>query len=211
MPTSKHIAPENKSAPASKSKSKKKHAPPPPPHDNPHKPGKKHARKSDDKAAAKHLRRAYEHLGRIEALQTITQGDSIATLVRLAQSSIDQDDSRPAADLLRAAEHLSFATFAAQAKSSISISADLEEAIRREFRKLLEHAEEHDLPQSSTLEILLRHTIDEARTAFDNTNFRQALELARAGEALASVRERDADKLDPAEPKAKAGKRALKS
>ena len=206
MPTSKHTAPGKKSTPASKSK--KKHAPPP--HEKPHKAAKKHASKSGDKAAAKHLRRAYEHLGRIEALQTVAQGDTIATLVRLAQSSIDQDDSRPAADLLRAAEHLSFASFAAQSKSSIPISPELEEAIRREFRKLLEHAAEHDLPQSSTLEVLLRHAIDEARSAFDNANYRQALELARAAEALASIRERDADRLAPAEPKVRTGKRALK-
>ena len=200
MPTIKKPALQKKSAPPAKSL--KKHASPPPhgkhPHEKPDKPGKKHAGKHDSKGAGKHLRRAFEHLGRVEALQTLTQSDSISTLVRLAQASIDHDVARPAADLLRAAEHLSFAAVAAQSKSSSSLSADLEEAVRREFRKLLEHAEDHELAIGTTLDRLLRQSVEDARKAFEDGNFRQALELARAAESLASIHEDDAEELEPA-------------
>ena len=203
MPTSKKSALAKKSAAPSK-KSLKKHAPPPHgkhPHEKagkPHeKPGKKHATRHDSKPAGKHLRRAYEHLGRVEALQTLTQSDNITTLVRLAQTGIDHDVARPAADLLRAAEHLSFAAVAAQSKSSGSLSAELEEAVRREFRKLLENAEDHELAIGTTLDRLLRQAVEDARAAFESGSFRQALELARAAEALASIHEHDAEDLDP--------------
>ncbi len=233
MPTSKKAALAKKSAPPAKSP--KKHAPPPPhskhpdekpdkPHEKREKPGKKHVGKHDSKGAGKHLRRAFEHLGRVEALQTLTQSDSITTLVRLAQASIDHDVARPAADLLRAAEHLSFAAVVAQSRSSSSLSADLEEAVRREFRKLLEHAEEHELALGTTLDRLLRQSVEDARKAFEDGSFRQALELARAAEALASIHEHDAEELDPVTPQlsksngdqpgsrsdAKPGKRASK-
>ena len=214
MPTIKKPALQKKSAPPAKSL--KKHASPPPhgkhPHEKPDKPGKKHDEKQDDKpgkkhagkhdskGAGKHLRRAFEHLGRVEALQTLTQADSITTLVRLAQASIDHDVARPAADLLRAAEHLSFAAVAAQSKSSGSLSADLEEAVRHEFRKLLEHAEDHELAIGTTLDRLLRQSVEDARKAFEDGNFRRALELARAAESLASIHEHDAEDLDPATP-----------
>ena len=220
MPTSKKSALARKSVtPAKSSKAGKKHAPPPPhekhPHEKPGKPGKKHIGKHDSKAAGKHLRRAFEHLGRVEALQTLTQSEAITTLVRLAQTSVDRTDARPAADLLRAAEHLSFAAVAAESKSSSTLSADLEEAVRREFRKLLERAEDHELAIGTTLDRLLRQSVEDARKAFEDGSFRQALELARAAEALASLHERDAEKLDPVtpapdQPTKKAGKRALK-
>ena len=201
MPLSKKIS-SVKSSKALAPKSKKHAAPPPPP--PPHeehrektgKPGKKHPKKHEGKPGGKHLRRAYEHLGRVEALQGIASVDSVSTLVGLAQASIDHGDARPAADLLRAAEHLSFAAAAASSKTSPSLSPDLEVAIRREFRKLLEAAEEHDLSKDATLGKLLRQTLDVARSSFDTGNFRQALELARAAEALASIDSHDADMLE---------------
>ena len=209
MPTSKQIAVTKPTAPEPKAK---KHVPPPP--GKPGKPGKKHPKKHekdheekhDGKSAAKHLRRAFEHLGRVEALQGLTQVKAASTLVQLAQASIDYQEARPAADLLRAAEHLSFAAIAAESKNTPALSPELEEAIRREFRKLLEHAEEHDLPKDSALGTLLRDTLDQARAAFDGKNLRQALELARAAEALSSIEKKEADKLDTP-----AKKRALKA
>jgi hypothetical protein len=210
MPTSKQTALARKST-ALTPKSKKQAPPPPPPYDEdpPAKPGKKHAKKHPkkhaDKPSGKHLRRAFEHLGRVEALQALTEIEAVATLVRLAQTSITRDDARPAADLLRAAEHLSFASAANTSASAAPVSPDLEQAIRREFRKLLEHAEEHDLAKDTSLSDLLRQTLDDARTAFDKGNFRGALELARAAEALASIKHHDADKLEDTR-----GKRAPK-
>ena len=214
MPTSKQIAVTKPTAPEPKAK---KHIPPPP--GKPGKPGKKHPKKHekdheekhDGKSAAKHLRRAFEHLGRVEALQGLAQVKAASTLVQLAQASIDHQEARPAADLLRAAEHLSFAAIAAESPATAgsttapALSPELEEAIRREFRKLLEHAEEHDLPNDSVLGTLLRNTLDQARAAFDGKDLRQALELARAAEALSSIERKDVDKLDPP-----AKKRALK-
>ena len=210
------MPPSKKSPPARNSdaiapKPKKKHAPPPPHEDESHrKPGKKHAKKHpkkhDEKPNGKHLRRAYEHLGRVEALQALTTVDSVVSLVRLAQAGIAHGQARVAADLLRSAEHLSFAAATATSKSKPSLSSDLEEAIRREFRKLLEAAEEHDLSSDSTLGKLLRRTFEDAHSAFDSGNFRQALELARAAEALGSIETRDVDKLDKP-----MGERALKA
>lgn len=193
MPTSKHTAPsKSPSLPPAK---KKKHGPPPPEAHPSEKPGKKHAKKHgkgheekpESKSSAKHLRRAFEHLGRVEALQTLTSSDDLATLVHLAQQTISTGQARSAADLLRAAEHLSFASAAAAQASVPDLSPDLEEAIRREFRKLLEHADDHDLPKESTPGTILRQTLDQARSAFESQNFRQALEFARAAEALASL------------------------
>ena len=196
---------------ALKQKSKKKvPPPPPPPHEKAHrekppKPGKKHAHKPDDKPRGKHLRRTYEHLGRIEALQNIARVDAVPSLVRLAQSSLDQDEPGSAADLLRAAEHLSFAAAAAKAGAAAALSPELEEAIRREFRKLLEAAEEHNLDPDSALSVLLRQTLMDARSAFDAGNFRQALELARASESLAEIDPEIADQFEKLD-----AKRALK-
>ena len=208
MPPSKKSAGTQKSDPIVPTKAKKKHAPPPPDDEHHRKPGRKHPKKHPgkhaDKPSGKHLRRAFEHLGRVEALQALAPADSVVSLVRLAQSSIDGGQAHLAADLLRAAEHLSFAVAAAPSRSASKLSPDLEEAVRREFRKLLEAAEEHDLASDSTLGKLLRQTFEDAHAAFDSGNFRQALELARAAEALASIEERDAQKLDKP-----AGKRAL--
>ena len=211
MPTTKqtHSA---KPSTATAPKPRKKTTPPPPPphekvqHEKPHKPGKKHQGKHDDKPGGKHLRRVYEHLGRVEALQSLAEVDSVPSLVRLAQSGVDHGQPRSAADLLRAAEHLSFAALAAKSQSSPALSPDLEEAVRREFRKLLEVAEDHDLTQDSTLGKLLRQSLVEARYAFDTGNYRQALELARAAEALAEISTKLAEVLDKPH-----SKRALKS
>ncbi len=215
MPTRKPTAPVTSSV-AITPKPKKKSAPPPPPphekdhHEKPHKPGKKqahkHADKHADKPRGKHLRRVYEHLGRVEALQGLAEVEAVPSLIRLAQAGIDRDQARSAADLLRAAEHLSFAAVAAQSGSGPALSPDLEEAIRREFRKLLETAEEHDLTHGSTLDDLLRQTLLDARSAFDAGSFRQALELARAAESLAEIDPDSEKQLDPPQ-----SRRALKS
>lgn len=193
-----------------KPKPKKKSTPPTPdekaPHEKPHKPGKKHAPHHDDKPGGKHLRRVYEHLGRVEALQSLANVEAVSSLVRMSQSGVDRDEARSAADLLRAAEHLSFAAAAARSGAGPALSPDLEKAVRREFRKLLEAAEDHDLTPDTTLGELLRQTVTDARSSFDTGNFRQALELARAAEALAEIDQKIALRLDQPQ-----SKRALKS
>ncbi len=197
MPTSRKSVPSKKSAAIAPKPKKHVPPPPPPPGEHPHhEPGRKHPKKGKDKPAGKHLRRAYEHLGRVEILQGLATPNSVSTLARLAQATLDRGKARPAADLLRAAEHLSFASAAAKSRSGRALSPDLEEAVRREFRELLEEAEDHHLTRHSDLADLLHQTLEDARSAFDDGSFRQALELARAAEALASIEPRDADRLD---------------
>ena len=79
----------------------------PPPKKAAKKVAKKAAKHADPKHhEARDLRRAYEHLGRIESLQrAVTSGlqEGVATLVALAQQQLKGGNARNSAELLRAA------------------------------------------------------------------------------------------------------------
>src|SRR5258708_16482578 len=78
----------------------------------PKKAAKKSAKHHDHKHdSAKDLRRAYEHLGRLEILQRTlqpTQAGDVKSLITLAKQELENGHRKDAADLLRPAEHFSF-------------------------------------------------------------------------------------------------------
>jgi len=164
---------------------------------------KKSAKKAIKKAAkkgAKHhhaghdLRRAYEHLGRLEVLQgglpanVITE---INALTQMARTRLQAGDTRSAADLLRGSEHLAFAALATAGKET-QIGDDLQEAIDREYEHLIERAAEHwdeqDEEPPTAFASIYEKTYAAAEAAWNKGAFRRALELARGAEALSHVR-----------------------
>lgn len=119
-------------------------------------PAKKAAKEAAKKAAAKHadlghherkdLRRAYEHLGRVEALQPGVEGEfskNIHTLVALAEKELGQGNRKNAADLLRAAEHFSFAALANTEAKPGRISQELTDVVTEEVEHLTRKANDH--------------------------------------------------------------------
>jgi hypothetical protein len=151
------------------------------------------AAKKVAKKAAKHvpghdLRRAYEHLGRIEILDQMLGPRSpldIAAVVTLARQELAAEAHRNAADLLRAAEHMSFAALSPD-EPAATVSSELERAVRSEFERLFARAEAQEA-MAGPIGDVLTTTLDAARGAFDGGFFRPALELARAAEALTHV------------------------
>lgn len=162
------------------------------------------AKQAAKKAAKKHIphkdpatkdrRRAHEHLGRVEILQKLVEkpaAEEIAVLTELAHQEIEAGHIKEAADLLRAAEHLSFGSI--HAPKAEKADPELEKEITSEFEHKLEKADEHWSEKEEHLEgleeIYLRAR-DRAQETFDAGSYRQALELARAAEALGHVRAR---------------------
>ncbi len=143
----------------------------------------------------KDLRRAYEHLGRVEILQRSSgqTNTDVSTLAALAQQELRVGHAKGAADLLRAAEHLSFAALRTNATEASELSPMLKEAIQKEFDHLLEKAEEHwkqgdKKDRHADVATLYRSSLEAAEQARKQGLCRQALELARSAEALAHVR-----------------------
>jgi len=166
---------------------------------------KKSAKKGAKKTAGHHhdneLRRAYEHMGRLEVLRTSLKSaaaDLVAELVKLAQQEIEDGHSKDAADLLRAAEHLSFAALAGESSSAGRISVELEESITERFDELMRRAEEHwgEEPHSTALTGLHQTCRDSAAKTFRAHAYYRALEFARAAEALAHVKQHGPLKLE---------------
>ncbi len=173
----------------------------------PKKAAKKHAKKHEGKHhdkkhhAGKDVRRAYEHLGRLEALQAVLPAGSVSQvrqLSELAQQAIRDDDSKSAADLLRAAEHLSFAALAAAGKEKLDNPA-LGEALTAEFEHLWGKAEEHwddgDDGREPVVAALYAKSLEAAETAMQKGSYRRAMEFVRAAEALAHTDVRSAKRL----------------
>jgi hypothetical protein len=165
-------------------------------------PAKKAAKKSAKKSAAEHGKphhegkdvcRAYEHLGRLSALETHLSSSvtaQIDELTNLAQKSLLQGEQKSAADLLRAGEHLAFGSLASQAKAS-RLSEELSSAINAEYEHLVDKAEEHWEKHADNrpaeIEALYESMVESANTAFHKSAYRRALEFARGAEALAHV------------------------
>ena len=151
----------------------------------------KHAPMHD---AAKDLRRAYEHLGRLEAIAQQVHGSSserIMCLVDLAKTYLTADMPKHAADLLRAAEHLSFSALPSFMEPETTIAPELANTLTEEFEKLVlrasDHLADHDGEHSAFIVTTFKAASNEAASAFATRRFRQALELSRAAEALAHV------------------------
>jgi hypothetical protein len=143
----------------------------------------------------KDLRRAYEHMGRIEALQASLGAESALLAIRglgsLARTELESGHAGDAADLLRGAEHLSFAAMTGGIDQTGVVSADLEGAIRDHFAKLMERAAEHWQEENGKLGELNETYVlarQGATDAMEAGAFHQALEYARAAETLAQVK-----------------------
>lgn len=159
-------------------------------------------KKAAKKVAAKHahhdeadkdMRRAYEHLGRVGVLHSLLEKGStkdIADLTMLAEEELASGHMKDAADLLRAAEHLSFGALHSS-KAEKNVDPKLLDAITKEFGHKLDKAEEHWSNEDEHHEQvggIYAQTAERAQKAFDGGAYRRALELARGAEALAHVR-----------------------
>jgi hypothetical protein len=115
-------------------------------------------------------------------------------VVELARQQLTAGADLSAAELLRAAEHLSFAALEATNQPA-EVSSGLEGAITAELLHLLTRAADHPGGKrpagaravAHPVAALLPPLIEEARAAYQARTFRVALELARAAEALARV------------------------
>jgi hypothetical protein len=161
----------------------------------PKKAAKKSAKHNDPKHdSAKDLRRAYEHLGRVDIPQRALQpkeADDVMALVTLAKRKLESGSSKDAADLLRAAEHFSFAARAHDTAESEEISEDLANVLSEEFAHLTMKAEEHWEHEDERHEpviALYKSALKHSQKAFQRRSYRQAMELVRGAEALAHVK-----------------------
>ncbi len=170
-------------------------------------PPKKAAKKAagphhDKHHHAKDLRRAYEHMGRLAVLRQALKSsaaNAVAELTTLAQQAIQGGHNKNAADLLRASEHLSFAILAGEVSSIARISADLKESITDQFDELARRADEHweeEEEQAGILTEIYESSRKSATKAFKARDYHQALEFARAAEALAHVKQHGLLKLE---------------
>jgi uncharacterized protein with gpF-like domain len=124
--------------------------------------------------------------------------DAVAELTTLAQQALKDGHGKDAADLLRASEHLSFAVLAGEVSGVVRVSADLKESITEQFDELMRRAEEHQEEEehSSILTAIYQSARNSAAKAFKARDYHQALEFARAAEALAHVKQHGALKLE---------------
>jgi hypothetical protein len=160
---------------------------------------KKMAKKSPQHLPSHDLRRAYEHLGRVDILEGALAGThfvQVSALATLAQQQLAAGHARGAADLLRAAEHICFAALAPEDRPGAvaMVSPELKSAIAAELNRLTSHAEERWTESESdedqaheTIAAIFGAALDLAAAAFARGAYRPALELARAAEALAHV------------------------
>jgi len=177
----------------------------------PKRPTRETAKKAAKKAAghghhqqreANDLRRAYEHMGRVAVLRQASQmpeTDTMTTLTRLAQQSIKDGQNKDAADLLRAAEHLSFAVLAGEGRDVARVSAELKESIAEQFDESMRRADEHwneEGEHSASIGEIYESSRKNASKAFEAEFYHQALEFARGAEALAHVKEHGLLKLE---------------
>ena len=179
---------------------------------SPKKAAKKPAKKGAAKKVAGHhhdmhhqanyLRRAYEHMARVAVLRQTAKSpatDDVADLTALAQRAIQDRYSKDAADLLRALEHLSFAVLAGEVPGIVRVSAELKESITEHFEELTRMADEQweeKEEHSNRLTGIYQSSRNSATKAFKARAYHQALEFARAAEALAHIKQHGPAKLE---------------
>lgn len=171
---------------------------------SPKKAAKKSAAKVAQKAAKKvakkttkghghDLRRAYEHMHRVLLLHRGLPDDALRqvdTLTSLAQGMLQSEQNKAAADLLRAAEHVSFGALAPDAADQ-QVSDTLHLAVAEEFTRLTEraamHWEERGADSPRGVSSIYRGLLTSAKAAMKAGALPRALEYARGAEALAHV------------------------
>lgn len=140
------------------------------------------------------LRRAYEHMNRVEILQKFLKPSDakvVTALATLARQQLESDCNRKAADLLRGSEHLSFAALADEDSRKVQLSAELVQSITKHFKELARRAEKHwkdGKEEPAVLTVIYKSSLKDATVALKHGAYHRALELARAAEALADVK-----------------------
>jgi len=138
----------------------------------------------------KDLRRAFEHTARVDILRrslSPSAAEPISALVAMASEELASDRDQEAAELLRASEHLSFAALAA-APVEAPLAPELQHALEAQFQELRRKADEHWEPkQRGLLASIYSSAREAAQRAFSRRAWHQALEFARAAEALSRV------------------------
>ena len=155
-------------------------------------PPKKAAKKApghDPNKAGKDTRRAYEHLGRVQvllSLQDAATAERVQQLLPLAQGALHAGQPKQAADLLRAAEHLSFGSLRLADAPDETLSRELAAAIHDEIDHQQKKAEEHGEAKSSPAVIrsIYQFMADASSKAMASKRYRAALEFSRGAEAL---------------------------
>ena len=162
----------------------------------PEKPAAKKAAKNDPgndpNKARKDTRRAYEHLGRVQTLLQLLDGEDAARvqqLLPLAQGALQAGQPKESADLLRCAEHLSFGSLRLSEGPDETVSADLKAAVEDEIdhqqQKSQEHGEAEKSPEA--IQSLYRYLSQNSEKALKGKRYRAALEFARGAEALSHL------------------------
>jgi len=147
------------------------------------------------------LRRAHEHMSRVEILQRSlkpSEAKVVTTLATLAREQLEAGNNQQAADLLRGAEHLSIAALTDQVSKKVRLSGELVQSITEHFNELTGRADEHWLKhdeQRGEFTQIYKGSRKNATSAFKHGAYYQALEFARATEALAHVSPHGAHKL----------------
>lgn len=156
----------------------------------PKKAAKKTPAKKAQHSPSHDARRAFEHMGRVQAIAPLTEaeGKAITQLVSAADAAFQAREYKAAADLLRAAEHVSFATL--QKNASETIAPDLVSAVSGEAEALLKRSAEHGSKgtQDKAIAALGKRLQRDAQAALRKGCYRAAIEFARAAEALAHMR-----------------------
>lgn len=174
----------------------------PPPKKAPKKAAKKAARNHPDHHQASDLRRAYEHMSRVEILLkslSPSNAKAVTALAVLARQQLESGSNQEAADLLRGLEHLSFAALADEDSKKVLLSDELVQSITEHFYELIGRADEHweDHEEApGTLTAIYMSSRKSATRSFMHGAYHKALEFARAAEALALVKKHGPRKLE---------------
>ncbi|HLI77772.1 MAG TPA: hypothetical protein VKV02_12570 [Acidobacteriaceae bacterium] len=151
----------------------------------------KKAAKKTPKPQGHDVRRAYEHLHRVNILHGGLAQEPLAhidTLSRIANTSLAAGEDKTAADLLRAAEHIAFGSLASRDGDG-SAAEPLLSAARAEYAQLTERAAAHwgegDRSGARGIGGIYKSMLAEAKTAMAAGALHRALEYARGAEALA--------------------------
>ncbi len=133
-----------------------------------------------------------------------TRSQHIHSLVKLAEQLLVKGHRKDAADLLRAAEHCSFAALAAGGGRADRVSDELVSVVTEELEHLERRANEHwdeqeDQERHLSLTELFHSALRDSATAAKAGQYRRALELARGAEALSHMEKHGRDELGKGE------------
>ncbi len=146
----------------------------------------------DGHKEAKDLRRAFEHLGRVDSLAVVLSGGAsqvIHALTSLAEVNLKAREFKEAAELVRAAEHFAFAALATDHPEELS--PELKKVVKDHLQELREKAEDHwdgGKGRPNGLMSMYKAAGDGSERAAKRGTYHRALEFARAAEALAHVK-----------------------